>query len=47
MIPTQIFYDATGKERCRHEGFMSKEAILAKWQELGVDVTAPAAPSGS
>lgn len=36
MIPTQIFYDATGKELFRHTGFFSKAAILAKWQELGV-----------
>ena len=36
-IPTQIFFDAHGKERFRHEGFYSKEDILAKWKELGVD----------
>lgn len=36
MIPTQIFYDAEGKERKRHTGFMSKEDILAVWKELGV-----------
>ena len=36
MIPTQIFYDATGTELFRHEGFFSKEDILAKWNELGV-----------
>jgi thioredoxin len=36
LIPTQIFYDATGKELFRHEGFFSKKDILAKWQELGV-----------
>jgi thioredoxin 1 len=29
-IPTQIFFDATGRERFRHTGFMSKEDILAK-----------------
>lgn len=37
IIPTQIFFDASGKELFRHEGFMSKEDILAKWKELGVD----------
>ena len=37
IIPTQIFYDASGKELFRHEGFMSKEDILAKWNELGFD----------
>jgi thioredoxin 1 len=36
LIPTQIFYDATGKELFRHEGFLGKEDILAKWKELGV-----------
>lgn len=36
MIPTQIFYDAAGKELFRHEGFLGKEDILAKWRELGV-----------
>lgn len=36
MIPTQIFYDAQGKELFRHEGFMGKEDILAKWKALGV-----------
>jgi thioredoxin 1 len=35
MIPTQIFFDAEGKELFRHEGFISKEDILAKWEELG------------
>lgn len=39
IIPTQIFFDATGKERFRHEGFMAKKDILAKWRELGVEVT--------
>jgi thioredoxin 1 len=36
MIPTQIFYDASGKELFRHTGFFGKEDILAKWKELGV-----------
>jgi thioredoxin 1 len=39
VMPTQIFYDASGKELFRHEGFYSKEDILAKWKELGVDLT--------
>jgi len=38
LIPTQIFYGADGKELFRHEGFMSKEDILAKWREFGVGV---------
>ena len=36
VIPTQIFYDATGKELFRHIGFFAKDDILAKWKELGV-----------
>jgi thioredoxin 1 len=44
VIPTQIFYDASGKERFRHEGFYSKKDILQKWSELGVKLIAkPAA----
>ena len=39
VIPTQIFYDASGKERFRHEGFFGKQEILKKWKELGVDLT--------
>lgn len=38
MIPTQIFFDAEGKELFRHTGFFGKEDILGKWKELGVDV---------
>ena len=36
LIPTQIFFDATGKELFRHEGFYGRDDILAKWKELGV-----------
>ncbi len=36
LIPTQIFYDAQGKEMSRHEGFMEKAAIVAELQKLGV-----------
>ena len=39
MIPTQIFYDAGGKELFRHVGFFGKEDILGKWKELGVDLS--------
>jgi len=38
VIPTQIFYDAKGNELFRHEGFFSKEDILAKWKELGIEL---------
>lgn len=37
VIPTQIFLDPNGKELFRHQGFFSKEDILAKWKELGFD----------
>lgn len=37
VIPTQIFYDREGNEVWRHEGFLSKEAIIAKFKELGVE----------
>lgn len=40
LIPTQIFFDASGKEVFRHEGFISKEDILAKWDELGIHLQA-------
>jgi thioredoxin 1 len=39
VIPTQIFYDAEGKELFRHTGFFGKEDILGKWKELGVDAS--------
>lgn len=38
VIPTQIFFDASGKELFRHVGFYSKEDILAKWKELGIEL---------
>lgn len=38
VIPTQIFYDASGKELFRHEGFFAKEDILAKWKEFGIEL---------
>jgi len=37
-IPTQVFYDAEGRERFRHVGFLGKEEILAKWRELGIEL---------
>lgn len=36
IIPTQIFYNAEGKELFRHEGFFGKDDILDKWKEFGV-----------
>jgi thioredoxin 1 len=43
LIPTQIFFDAAGNELFRHEGFFSKEDILAKWKDLGVNLKAKGA----
>ncbi len=34
-IPTQIFFDADGRELYRHIGFIAKDEILAKCRELG------------
>ena len=44
VIPTQIFFSADGKEVFRHEGFFSKEDILAKWKEFGVEPAGGTAP---
>jgi thioredoxin 1 len=35
-IPTQIFYDASGTEVYRHEGFMSEKDIVAQLTKMGV-----------
>jgi thioredoxin 1 len=42
-IPTQVFFDGRGKELARHEGFLSKDDILATWRRLGYDLN-PATP---
>jgi thioredoxin 1 len=36
VIPTQIFYDAEGRERFRHEGFMSKADIMTRLVKFGM-----------
>lgn len=36
LIPTQIFYNSKGKELSRHEGFMSKEDIIAEFKKHGI-----------
>jgi thioredoxin 1 len=38
MIPTQIFYGADGRELARHEGFIDREQILARWKALGIEL---------
>lgn len=35
-IPTQIFFDAEGKEVYRHMGFMAEKDIVEKMTQLGV-----------
>lgn len=39
LIPTQIFFDADGKELWRHQGYFSKWEIIKKWKELGFTFT--------
>lgn len=41
-IPTQIFYDAKGKEFFRHVGFFSKEDILKTFEKQGIKLKKPA-----
>jgi thioredoxin 1 len=36
LIPTQIFFNDKGAEVWRHEGFLPKDQIVAKFAELGV-----------
>ncbi|MBF0375975.1 MAG: thioredoxin fold domain-containing protein [Desulfamplus sp.] len=35
-IPTQIFFDADGKEVTRHTGFMPEDAIVEQLSKMGV-----------
>ncbi len=39
-IPTQIFFNAEGKELWRNTGYLSEEEIMRKWKELGYDLPA-------
>jgi thioredoxin 1 len=36
-IPTQIFFDKTGKEIYRHTGFMSEAAIVEQFRKMGIE----------
>jgi thioredoxin 1 len=38
MIPTQIFFDAEGKEKYRHVGFLSAESITTYFKLLDVEL---------
>lgn len=46
VIPTQIFFDAEGRELFRHEGFYSREQILDAWRDLGYRFSADAHTAG-
>ncbi len=35
VIPTQIFLSEDGEELYRHEGYMSCDDMLARWEQLG------------
>lgn len=39
-IPTQIFFNAAGKELWRHVGFISEQDMLKQFKKLGYDVKA-------
>jgi len=39
MIPTQILYDAKGKEISRHEGYFPKGDIIAEFKKHGVKLS--------
>jgi len=36
VIPTQIIFDAQGREVFRHEGFLAKADILAQLEKQGI-----------
>lgn len=38
---TQIFYDQEGEEAFRHEGFMTKKAIMERLEKLGIEKITP------
>lgn len=42
LCATQIYIASSGKELYRHVGYSSKQDILAKWKELGIDLNAQA-----
>ena len=46
IIPTQVFLDANGVELFRNNGFYSQEDIVAKWNELGVELEPVSEKSG-
>jgi thioredoxin 1 len=43
-IPTQIFFDAKGKEFSRHVGFFPKEDIIKTFEKHGIKLKKPSEP---
>jgi len=37
VIPTQVFFDREGNEIWRHEGFLSREEIVDRFAQMGVE----------
>jgi thioredoxin 1 len=37
-VPTLVFFDQSGRELYRFEGYMSKSEILHRWRRLGFEV---------
>jgi thioredoxin len=42
LMPTQVFLNEDGEELFRHEGFFSRDDILAKWREFGYEFASEA-----
>ena len=38
LIPTQVFLAEDGEELYRHEGFISCEDMLSRWEQLGYNL---------
>ena len=47
MIPTQIFFDAAGKEFARHEGYWSQSAIIDQFRKAGIELKPIAPPTSA
>lgn len=45
VIPTQIWFGPDGKELFRHDGFITKEDMVARFQWLGFPLTEANAPA--
>ena len=49
VIPTQIFIDPAGNELSRHEGYISKDDMVARFEQLGYPLkrVGPVNPGGA